>query len=347
MTDASCPAVRIVRRDASTSAIRARECPSVRRAARARCIRRARDADDAARAIRRAARRDRRGAERRACGAIASSCCRRRPTTRSSRIPRATRRCSRATRIADWAGVEHLLIKHEGHNPTGSFKDRGMTVAMTQARRTGARAVACASTGNTSASLAAYAAHAGLPALVFVPAGQGRARASSRRRSRTARRRCSCAATSTTVSRSRARRAAALGIQLLNSINPFRLEGQKTIVFELLEQLEWNAPDWIALPAGNLGNTSAFGKALREAHAIGLIDRDAAHRGDSGERRGAVRGELSRRLSRATVRGARDGRDGDSHRRAGVVGSRGARDPRDERRRASMSPTPRFSRPSG
>src|SRR6185312_1619544 len=66
---------------------------------------------------------------------------------------------------------------------------------------------------------------------------------------------------------------AALGIQLLNSVNPFRLEGQKTIVLELLEQLDWKTPDWIALPAGNLGNTSAFGKALREAHAIGLIDR--------------------------------------------------------------------------
>src|SRR5439155_1073218 len=74
--------------------------------------------------------------------------------------------------VATWAGVERLLMKHEGHNPTGSFKDRGMTVAMTQARRTAARAVACASTGNTSASLAAYAAQAGLPALVFVPAGQ-------------------------------------------------------------------------------------------------------------------------------------------------------------------------------
>ena len=84
--------------------------------------------------------------------------------------------------------------------------------------------------------------------------------------------RCSCAATSTTASRSRTR-GAALNIALLNSVNPFRLEGQKTIVLELPEQLDWNAPDWIALPAGNLGNTAAFGKALREAHALGLIDR--------------------------------------------------------------------------
>ena len=82
---------------------------------------------------------------------------------------------------------------------------------------------------------------------------------------------------------------AALGIHLLNSVNPFRLEGQKTIVFELLEQLEWNAPDWIALPAGNLGNTSAFGKALREAHAIGLIDRVPRIAAIQAERRRAVR----------------------------------------------------------
>src|SRR5579872_2597060 len=74
--------------------------------------------------------------------------------------------------ISEYAGLDQLLVKHEGHNPTGSFKDRGMTVAVTQAKRTGARAVACASTGNTSASLAAYAAQAGLPALVFIPAGK-------------------------------------------------------------------------------------------------------------------------------------------------------------------------------
>src|SRR5215210_9200341 len=74
--------------------------------------------------------------------------------------------------LDQWVGLEHLLLKHEGHNPTGSFKDRGMTVGVTQAKRIGAIAVACASTGNTSASLAAYAAHAGMQALVFVPAGQ-------------------------------------------------------------------------------------------------------------------------------------------------------------------------------
>ena len=174
--------------------------------------------------------------------------------------------------IAAWAGVEHLLIKHEGHNPTGSFKDRGMTVATTQARRTGATAVACASTGNTSASLAAYAAQAGLPAFVFVPAGNvaiGKLAQTLAYGAKTLLVRGNfdeCLALARDAS-------TALGIHLLNSINPFRLEGQKSIVFEILEQLDWSAPDWIALPAGNLGNTSAFGKALREAHALGLIDR--------------------------------------------------------------------------
>ncbi len=177
--------------------------------------------------------------------------------------------------VATWAGfdrADHLLIKHEGHNPTGSFKDRGMTVAITQARRTGARAVACASTGNTSASLAAYAARAELPALVFVPTGKvasGKLAQTIAYGARTLFVRGSfdaCLTLARTAS-------AELGIQLLNSVNPFRIEGQKTIVFELLEQLGWNAPDWIALPAGNLGNTSAFGKALREAREVGLIDR--------------------------------------------------------------------------
>ena len=173
--------------------------------------------------------------------------------------------------ISGWADVDDLLVKHEGMNPTGSFKDRGMTVAMTQALRTGARAVACASTGNTSASLAAYAAQAGLPALVFVPAGNvalGKLAQTMAYGARTLLVRGNfdaCLALAREASD-------ALGVQLLNSVNPFRLEGQKTIVLELLEQLEWQAPDWIALPAGNLGNTAAFGKALREAKALGLID---------------------------------------------------------------------------
>ena len=174
--------------------------------------------------------------------------------------------------IADWAGVSQLLVKHEGHNPTGSFKDRGMTVAVTHARRLGATAVACASTGNTSASLAAYAAHAGLRALVFVPAGQialGKLTQTLAYGATTLLVRGDFDACLSLVRESSEQ----LGVYLVNSINPFRLEGQKTIVLELLHQLAWQPPDWIALPAGNLGNTSAFGKALREARALGLIDR--------------------------------------------------------------------------
>jgi threonine synthase len=173
------------------------------------------------------------------------------------------------TRLYERGGI---FFKHEGENPTGSFKDRGMTVAMTQAKRLGARAVACASTGNTSASLAAYAAQAGLRAVVFIPSGKVAAGKLAQT--------LAYGATALAVrgdfdDAMRLVREACdrLGIYLVNSINPFRIEGQKTIVWELLQDLEWNAPDWIVVPAGNLGNTSAFGKALREAHAAGWIDR--------------------------------------------------------------------------
>jgi len=175
-------------------------------------------------------------------------------------------------RVAEWAGVAGLSLKHEGHNPTGSFKDRGMTVGITQARRLGAAAVLCASTGNTAASLAAYAAQAGIPALVMVPAGQvtmGKLAQSLAYGARTLLVRGDFDA----CMRLAREAASQLGIYLLNSVNPFRIEGQKTIVFELLEQCGWDPPDWIALPAGNLGNTAAFGAALRDAFALGLIRR--------------------------------------------------------------------------
>ena len=171
-----------------------------------------------------------------------------------------------------WTGIQGLLLKHEGHNPTGSFKDRGMTVGVTQALRIGARAVTCASTGNTSASLAAYAAQAGIPALVLVPAGNvatGKLAQSLAYGARTLLVRGGFDDCLRLVQEASER----LGVYLLNSINPFRIEGQKTIVLELLEQLRWDPPDWIVLPAGNLGNTAAFGKALREARAWGLISR--------------------------------------------------------------------------
>ncbi len=174
--------------------------------------------------------------------------------------------------VARWAGAPELLLKHEGQNPTGSFKDRGMTVGVTQARRVQARAVACASTGNTAAALAAYAALAGLPALVLVPKGQvalgklAQALAYGARTLLVHGNFDDCLELADQASER-------LGVYLLNSVNPFRLEGQKTIVLELLQQLGWEPPDWIVVPAGNLGNTAAFGKVLVEARAWGLIDR--------------------------------------------------------------------------
>ena len=176
-------------------------------------------------------------------------------------------------RLTAWAGVGELWLKHEGENPTGSFKDRGMTTGMTHARRLGARTVACASSGNTSASLASYAAGAGLAALTFVPEGK----VSSAKVAQTI-------AYGAKVVQIRGDFDAAMrlvqevaeapeyGVYLLNSINPFRLEGQKTIVLDALQALDWRVPDVIILPGGNLGNTAAFGKALDEALALGLID---------------------------------------------------------------------------
>lgn len=174
--------------------------------------------------------------------------------------------------LSGWAGIDALRFKHEGHNPTGSFKDRGMTVAVTQARRLGARAVACASTGNTAASLAAYAAQAGIPSLVLMPEGkvaEGKLAQSIAYGARVVQ----VEGDFDACLRLAGEAARELGVYLANSVNPFRVEGQKTIILELLQQLDWEPPDWIAVPAGNLGNTAAFGKALEEAHAWGLIRR--------------------------------------------------------------------------
>jgi len=174
-------------------------------------------------------------------------------------------------KTADWAELRNLQFKHLGWNPTACFKDLGMTVGVTEAIFVGAKSVGCASTGNTAASLAAYAARAGLSAKVYLPAGQ--------------------------VSTNKLAQAldfdagvvqiegsfdAALnhlladansGLYFLNSINPFRLEGQKTVMFEMMEQLGWHAPDYVVVPGGNLGNSSAFGKALIELQGAGLINR--------------------------------------------------------------------------
>ncbi|MGI9104292.1 MAG: threonine synthase [Terriglobales bacterium] len=174
-------------------------------------------------------------------------------------------------KTARWCGLKNLSFKHLGWNPTGCFKDLGMTVGMTEARHRGANIAACASTGNTAASLAAYAARAGIRARVYLPAGA--------------------------VSLNKLAQSLDYGAEIeevegnfddaletmlhqmrpemyfLNSINPYRIEGQKTVIFELLEQLQWRPPDYIVLPGGNLGNTSAFGKALRELKANGFIEK--------------------------------------------------------------------------
>ncbi len=172
---------------------------------------------------------------------------------------------------AQWAGQSSLYFKHLGWNPTGSFKDLGMTAGMTEAQFRRARVVACASTGNTAASLAAYAARAGIVGRVYLPAGQ--------------------------ASHNKLAQALDFGAEIvqiegsfddalnlllesadpdlyfLNSINPFRIEGQKTAMLEMLEQLEWRVPDYLFVPGGNLGNSSAFGKAFEELQRFGFIER--------------------------------------------------------------------------
>jgi len=178
----------------------------------------------------------------------------------------------RRPRLSLWAGIDELCFKHEGENPTGSFKDRGITVAISQAMAIDAPAVACASTGNTSASLAAYAAQAGKKAVVFVPEGK----VSVTKMVQTLAYGALCLKVegdfdaAMRLVREACRK---MGLYLLNSVNPFRIEGQKTIAWELLQDLGWDAPDWIALPAGNLGNTSALGKALKEAFEAGWISK--------------------------------------------------------------------------
>ena len=169
-------------------------------------------------------------------------------------------------------GISRLYAKHQGINPTGSFKDAGMTVAATFARQAGYRWVACASTGNTSASMAAYAARGGMRSLVLVPEGKISWSKLSQALDYGA---LTCQLRTDfdgclRLLQELVRRAP---VYQLNSINPFRLEGQKTLALELLEQLDWQPPDHIIVPGGNLGNSSAIGKALLEMLEIGLIPR--------------------------------------------------------------------------
>jgi threonine synthase len=184
-----------------------------------------------------------------------------------------------ADQIAPLVGMDraHLYLQYEGFNPTGSFKDNGMTAAFTLARRLGKRRVACASTGNTSASMAVYAAHAGdrgdpMQAIVFIGRGKiayGKLAQALDFGSLTLQVDGDFDACMRRVVES----AEKLGIYLMNSLNPFRLEGQKAIMFRVLQGLDWEVPDWIVVPGGNLGNSSAFGKAFLELKQLGLVDR--------------------------------------------------------------------------
>jgi threonine synthase len=173
---------------------------------------------------------------------------------------------------AQYGKLDRLVFKHQGFNPTGSFKDNGMTAGVAQAVRLGMSRVACVSTGNTSASMAAYSSAAGLQPIIFIPHGNiayGKLAQALEYGARTLQVEANFDQILALV-RVLAER---LGIYLLNSINPFRIEGQKSIMVELMDQRDWRVPDWIVLPGGNLGNTSAFGKALREMLEWGLIDR--------------------------------------------------------------------------
>ncbi len=178
-----------------------------------------------------------------------------------------------APKVADWAGLKpgHLWLQYEGLNPSGSFKDNGMAGAFTHAKLVGAKVAACASTGNTSASLAAFAAASGLMrAIIFI--GDGKVAYGKLSQA------LDYGALTLLVKGDFDDAMARVqevcrdeGIYLVNSVNPFRLEGQKTIMYRVLEGLDWEAPDWIVVPGGNLGNSSAFGKAFYELKRLGLL----------------------------------------------------------------------------
>ena len=170
------------------------------------------------------------------------------------------------------AGMDQLFAKHQGMNPTGSFKDTGMTVAASFARQAGYKWVACASTGNTSASMAAYAARGGLHSLVLIPDGKiswSKLSQSLDYGAITCQLRTDFDGCVRVLNEVVER----MPVYLLNSINPYRVEGQKTLAFELLEQFAWDPPDHIIVPGGNLANSSAIGKALLEMKALGFISR--------------------------------------------------------------------------
>jgi threonine synthase len=175
-------------------------------------------------------------------------------------------------RAAVALGIDQLFAKHQGMNPTGSFKDTGMTAALSVARERGFTWVACASTGNTSAAMAAYAARAGLRSLVLIPEGKiawGKLSQAMDYGAITCQLRSDfdgCVKVLTEIVKE-------APIYLLNSVNPYRLEGQKTPAFEIAEAFDWTVPDHLIVPGGNLANSSALGKGFKELHELGLVAR--------------------------------------------------------------------------
>ncbi len=176
----------------------------------------------------------------------------------------------RCDKLAQRLGLKTLYVKNEGENPTGSFKDRGMTVGVTRALKMGANTVICASTGNTSASLAAYAAKAGIHCVVLIPAGNVAVGKLAQ-----------AIAHGAQIVQVRGNFDAAMGlvqqvceahseIYLLNSINPFRIEGQKTASYEIRDQLGGQVPDRVVLPVGNAGNITAYWKGFKEMMELQL-----------------------------------------------------------------------------
>jgi threonine synthase len=177
----------------------------------------------------------------------------------------------RSQNLAKEMRLEMLLIKNEGQNPTGSFKDRGMTVAVTRALESAAEILVCASTGNTAASLAAYAARAGIRAVVVLPAGNVSWGKLSQAIAHGARLIKIHGPFDKALDYTRKLIATVKKLYLVNSINPYRIEGQKTVAFEILEQLSFNVPDYVALPVGNAGNISAVWKGFHELSSSGII----------------------------------------------------------------------------
>lgn len=179
----------------------------------------------------------------------------------------------RAVNLSGELGVRNLHVKNEGQNPTGSFKDRGMTVSVTRAMQAGVRVLICASTGNTSASMSAYAARAGVTAAIIVPSGKVAAG-----------KMVQATAYGATIIRVDGSFDDALSMLLgtisglpgfsgMNSVNPYRLEGQKTAAFEIYEQLGFSVPDYVVLPVGNAGNISAIWKGFKELKAFGITEK--------------------------------------------------------------------------